>query len=164
MAENELIVELPVGKLVGTIKTGKDEEGNNFKVATFRGPTADLHAWEQREFGIDDKIRTALSDRNKALQKMMSDFSADQFEAQDGLTDLKVNLGIGDGAERFEVTGCKISHYPQKKEDGTIERAEKKTYGAMKCQSQQLMSREVREYHEPNQARIEAAFKKHALK
>lgn len=164
MAENELIVELPVGKLVGTIKTGKDEEGNSFKVASFRGSTADLHAWEQREFGIDDKIRNAFSDRNKALQKMVSDFAADQFEQQAGLTDLKVNLGMGDGSERFEVTGCKVSHYPQKKDDGTVERAEKITYGVMKCQSQQQISREVREYHEPNQARIEAAFKKHALK
>jgi len=160
MADKENIVELPVGKLVGTLKTVKEEDGSTSKVMNFKGSTGDLHAWEQREHGIDDNIRASLAARNDALELMVSDFATEQFAQHPELKSVEVDLGMGNGAENFEVIGRKVSFFPQKKEDGTVERAEKVTYGPMKHTTRRIISKEVRLHHEGNQSKIEASITK----
>ena len=168
MADKENIVELPVGKLTGTLSTVQNSDGESMKVLSFKCSTADLHAWEQREHGIDDKIRRALIARNEDLQKMTSDLGASQYKKDPTIGRIDVDYGMGQGAMHFEIHACKVSHYPQKQDDGTVVRAEKKVFGAMKCVTRDKISKEVRQYHEANQAKIEAAvsavFKKAALK
>ena len=160
MSENkdQIVAEIPVGKIVGTMKTVENENGEKSSVLSFKGSTGDLHAWEQREYGIDDKIRTAVSERNDALEMMISDFATEQFEKNPGISAVEVDLGMGNGAENFSVIGKKTSFFPQKKEDGTVERAEKVTYGVMKHQTRRIISKEVRLHHEGNQAKIEASI------
>lgn len=158
MADKENIVELPVGKLVGTVKTVKEEDGSTSKVLNFKCSTGDLHAWEQREHGIDDKIRGAIAARNDALETMVSDFATEQIVKDPTLKAVEVDLGMGNGAENFEVIGKKISFFPQKKEDGTVERAEKVTYGVLKHTTRRIISKDVRLHHEGNQTKIETAI------
>lgn len=160
MSENkdQIVVELPVGKLVGTVKTIKEEDGSTSKVLNFKGSTGDLHAWEQREHGIDDKIRGAIAARNDALETMVSDFGTEQIVKDPTLKAVEVDLGMGNGAENFEIIGKKTSYFPQKKEDGTVERAEKITYGVMKHQTRRIISKDVRLHHEANQSKMEAAI------
>lgn len=160
MADKENIVELPVGKLVGTLKTVKEEDGSTSKVMNFKGSTGDLHAWEQREHGIDDKLRGAIAARNDALEIMVSDFATEQFAQHPDLKAVEVDLGMGNGAENFEVIGRKVSFFPQKKEDGTVERAEKVTFGPMKHTTRRIISKDVRLHHEANQSKIEASISK----
>lgn len=156
--KDHLLAELPVGKLSGVRKVSKDSSGKETITLSYKASTGDLHAWEQREFGIDDNLRTAIVERNKALEKMVSDFAADTFEKHPETTDIEVGFGIGNGAENFRVIGCKTSFYPKKNDDGTVERAEKTTYGVMQHTTRQKIEKDVREYHAPNQSRIEAAI------
>lgn len=155
---NQILAEIAVGKLSGTKKVSKNENGEQITTLSFKGSTGDLHAWEQREYGIDDKIRTAYAERNDALETMVSDFATEQFEKNPGISAVEVDLGMGNGAENFAVVGKKTSFFPQKKDDGTVERAEKVTYGVMKHQTRRIISKDVRLHHEANQAKIEAAI------
>lgn len=159
-AKDNIVAEIAVGKLVGTIKTVKEDDGSTSKVLNFKGSTGDLHAWEQREFGIDDKIRTAYASRNDALETMVSDFATEKITEDPTLKAVEVDLGMGNGAENFEVLSRKVSFFPQKKEDGTVERAEKVTYGPMKHTTRRIISKDVRLHHEANQSKIEDAVLK----
>ena len=150
MAENK-VIELPVGKLTETI----NKDGS----ITYRGSSADLRAWEQREHGIDDAQRAAQAARNKDLARQMSDFMTERV-LETGAPSVEVALGIGDGAERFKLTKEKVVHYPVTKDDGTVERAEKIVYGAMDWKTQRQVAKEVRDHHAENQAKIEAAISK----
>lgn len=150
MADNK-VIELPIGKLTETV----NKDGS----ITYRGTSADLRAWEQREHGIDDKQRAAVAARNKDLSKQMSDFMTERLLATNAPV-VEVALGIGDGAEKFKLTAAKTVHYPVTKDDGTVERAEKTVYGAFEWKTQRQVAKEVRDHHAENQAKIEASIAK----
>lgn len=150
MADNK-VIELPVGKLVETV----NKDGS----ISYRGSSADLRAWEQREHGIDDAQRAARAARNKDLGKMMSDFMTERL-LEAGAPQVDVALGMGDGAEKFKLVAKKTVHYPVTKDDGTVERAEKTVYGAMEWKTQQQPHKDVRDHHSENQAKIEASLTK----
>ena len=149
-AEATKTVAFPVGELIATEK--KDDSGKLVGM-TYRGSTADLHAWEEKNFGIDDKIRKALEDRNNSLAELLSDFTTER--CLEHRVPIDVNLGMGNGAQLAHLNRFSKKHYPIKNEDETYSRGEKTVYGDMEWKTQQVIPRAVREHHAANQKRIE---------
>lgn len=149
--EKQETVTLPVGTLVMTEK--KDKETGELVGVAFRGSTADLHSWEEKNFGIDDKVRKSLEDRDHDLGLMMSDFTAEQVLKHH--VPVEVSLGMGNGAQIFQTGREETKHYPVKNADGTFTRMDKTVYGEMGWKTQQIIPRDVREHHAVNQKKIE---------
>lgn len=152
------IVSCPIGNLTKT--TYETADGRT--ITSLHGTREDLHAWENKEFGIDDAQRAAQAQRDVALGKIAADASFAEIMA--GKPNVEVLFGNGNRQMIFTRPVARTSHYPEKQADGTSVVKTVTKYGPMTMQSRLVLSRDVRQYVEQQNAEIEAKFAKAAVK
>lgn len=152
------IVSCPIGNLTKSTYTTADGR----TITSFHGTREDLHAWENKEFGIDDAQRAAQQQRNVALGKIAADVTFAELMA--GKPNTEVLFGNGNQQVVVNRPLAKTSHYPEKQADGTSVIKTVTKYGPMTIQTRNVLAREVRQYVEEQNQQLEAKFAKAAVK